>query len=114
MTGDLPQGFADLSPFLATWGALETQEERYLVRQNSRMDELRRFYEALVPRIGAALDHLDSFPVDAPLPAPELALYRLTLGLTEAAAAVEIYGRPEVPSVPRPHHVATSWSDGTG
>ena len=47
------------------------------------------------------------------LPAQEEALYRLALGLTEAAAAIEVYGMPEVPFVDKPHVVSTTWSDGT-
>jgi hypothetical protein len=109
----LPPAFADLAPFLSTWGALETQEQRYLVRQDMRMAQLRAFYDAMAPRLREILDHLDQFPVDQPLPAPEEALYRLALGLTEAAAAVEVYGMPEVPFVAKPHVVSTIWSDGT-
>ena len=110
----LPPAFADLQPFVETWGALETQEERYLVRQRSSMKELRRFYDALAPRVEAALDHLDRFPIDAPLPPAEEALFRLALGLSEASLAIEVYGEPGVPFVPTPHVVSTTWSDGTG
>jgi hypothetical protein len=109
----LPPAFADLAPFLSTWGTLETQEQRYLARQHMRFAELRAFYDRMAPRIREILTHLDRFPVDQPLPAPEEALYRLALGLTEAAAAVEVYGMAEVPFVPKPHVVTTTWSDGT-
>jgi hypothetical protein len=113
-TNALPAAFTDLEPFLATWGGLETQQERYLVRQQSSMKDLRRFYDALAPRIEAVLDHLDRFPMDAPLPPAEEALFRLALGLTEASLAIEVYGEPGVPFVPTPHVVSTVWSDGTG
>jgi hypothetical protein len=109
----LPPAFADLAPYLSTWGSLETQEQRYLARQHLRYTELRTFYDFMAPRLREVLAHLDRFPVDQPLPAPEEALYRLALGLTEAAAAVEIYGMAEVPFVPKPHVVSTTWSDGT-
>jgi hypothetical protein len=109
----LPSGFEDLEGFLAGWGLLETQEQRYLARQEARLDELQAFYEAMTPRLRGILSHLDQFPVDKPLPAPEEALYRLALGLTEAAAAIEIYGEPTVAFVDKPHKVSTIWSDGT-
>ena len=109
----LPAAFADLEHFLPIWGLLETQEQRYLVRQNLRITELRAFYDSMAPRLREVLDHLDRFPVDRPLPAQEEALYRLALGLTEAAAAIEVYGMPEVPFVDKPHVVSTTWSDGT-
>jgi hypothetical protein len=112
-TEQLPAGFADLSPFLADWGRLEDAEARYLLRQSSRYEDLRRFYDALAPRIHEVFEHLDRFPVDAPLPPAEAALFRLALGLTEAAAAVEVYGQPEVPFVPKGHVVSVTWSDGT-
>jgi hypothetical protein len=109
----LPAAFADLNPFLETWGELQTAEERYLLRQRSRLEDLRRFYDAVAPRINEIFAHLDPFPVDVPLPAPEAALFRVTLGLTEAAPAIEVYGLPEVPFVPKPHVVSVSWNDGT-
>jgi hypothetical protein len=109
----LPRDFAELQPFVESWACLETQEERYLLRQNMRIAELRRFYDATAPRLRDMLAHLDQFPVTQALPAPQEALYRLALGLTEAAAAVEVYGIPEVPFVDKPHHVSTTWSDGT-
>ena len=108
----LPPAFADLEPFLADWGRLETAQERYLVRQQSRMVDLRRFYDAIAPRIGEVLAYLDQFPFDQPLPPPEEALFRLALGLTETAPAIEIYGQPEVPFVPKPHVVHTEWNNG--
>jgi hypothetical protein len=109
----LPPAFADLEPFLPRWGSLETQEQRYLMRQDMPIAELRAFYDSMAPRLRDILEHLDQFPVDQPLPPPEEALYRLALGLTEAAAAIEVYGIPEVPFVAKPHAVATTWSDGT-
>jgi hypothetical protein len=109
----LPAAFSDLQPFVATWWPHETQQQRYIQRQTSRMEDLQLFYDLLAPRINEALDHLDQFPVDQPLPPAEEALYRLTLGLSEVAAAVEVYHQPEVPNVPIPHIVHMAWSDGT-
>jgi hypothetical protein len=109
----LPPAFADLQPFVETWGGLETQQERYLLRQQSSMKALRRFYDALAPRVEAALDHLDRFPVDKPLPPAEETLFKLALALGEVSLAIEVYNEPGVPFVPTPHIVSTVWSDGT-
>jgi hypothetical protein len=112
-TGILPAEFADLEPFMESWGKLETAEERYLLRQQSRLADLRAFYDAMVPRMEAAFDYLDKFPIDAKLPPAEDALFRLALGMTEVGPALEVYGQPEVPFVPKPHVVSVHWNDGT-
>src|SRR3546814_9993379 len=93
--------------------ALVTGVQTCALPISSRMEDLQLFYDLLAPRINEALDHLDQFPVDQPLPPAEEALYRLTLGLSEVAAAVEVYHQPEVPNVPIPHIVHMAWSDGT-
>lgn len=108
----LPAAFADLQSFVPIWGPLETAEARYLQRQASRQEDLRAFYDAMEPRIRDILSYLDGFPADHDLPAPEYALFQLALGLTEAAAAIEVYGAPCVPFVDAPHHVKIDWNDG--
>jgi hypothetical protein len=74
------------------------------------MAELRAFYDAVAPRLGEIFDHLDRFPADA-LPPPEALLYRTTLGLTEAAMAIEVFGQPCTPYAPFPHHMAIEWGE---
>lgn len=106
----LPAGFENLAPFAEVWGKLESQEERYLQRQHSTMKELKSFYDATAPRLNEIFDHLDKFPMDD-LPAPEALLYRTTLGLTEAAMAVEVFNQPCVPYAPYPHKMAIEWSE---
>jgi hypothetical protein len=106
----LPAGFEDLAPFAAVWGHLVSQQERYLQRQHCTMLELKTFYDTTAPRLNAIFDHLDNFPMDA-LPESEALLYRTTLGLTEAAMAVEVFGQPCVPYAPFPHQMAISWSE---
>lgn len=106
----LPAGFEDLGEFAAVWGKLETQEQRYLQRQHGTMAELKAFYDATAPRLNAIFDHLDKFPMEA-LPPPEALLYRTSLGLTEVAMAVEVFGQPCVPYAPFPHKMAIEWSE---
>lgn len=58
------------------------------------MDELRAFYDAMVPRIPAALSHLNTLPLEN-LPQPEKRLLLLTLSLAEVSTAIEMFGEPE-------------------
>jgi hypothetical protein len=101
----LPASFCDLSPFLAEWGSLETQDERYRQRQVLRMDRLNAYYEAVSPRLKAIFDHLDAFPYGPPLPPPEALLFRLVMAMSEVAQAVEVFGQPTVPHAPENHSV---------
>ena len=107
---ELPEGFEALQPFAETWGKLDSQEDRYLLRQHNSMEELKAFYDAAAPRLDEIFDHLDKFPMDA-LPAPEALLYRTALGLTEAAMAIEVFGQPCVPYAPFPHKMAIEWNE---
>lgn len=109
-TLELPAGFEALAPFAGTWGKLDSQEERYLQRQHSSMTELKAFYDAVAPRLDEIFDHLDKFPMDK-LPDAEALLYRTTLGLTEAAMAIEVFNQPCVPYAPFPHKMAIEWNE---
>lgn len=80
---ELPIAFADLSPFSSAW-CLTDQPSRYLKLVSSSMTELRQFYEAVLPRIGAIAEHLSAFPV-ADMPAAEKALFDLALTFAETA-----------------------------
>jgi len=109
-TIELPSGFEALQPYAETWGKLETQTERYLHRQHCTMKDLKAFYDAAAPRLEEIFSHLEKFPMNE-LPEPEALLYRTTLGLTEAAMAVEVFGQPGVPYAPFPHTMAIEWSE---
>ncbi len=104
----LPEKFAFLEPFVATWGDLHTQDERYRRRQELPQGELEAFHAALAPRLEEVFTHLDQFDPKA-LPEAEALLFRVVLGLTEASQAVEIFGQPRVPYAPFPHSVAMEW-----
>lgn len=104
----LPEQFAFLEPFVATWGDLKTQDERYRRRQELAQGELEAFHAALAPRLEEVFTHLDKFDPKA-LPEAEALLFRVVLGLTEASQAVEIFGQPRVPYAPFPHSVNMEW-----
>lgn len=99
----LPADFEDLAPFL-DWSALETQDARYLKRQQSPFDALVAFHAAMAPRLEQVFAALDEFAY-GPLPPPQARLFRMALGLIEAAQAVEIFGQSAVPFATVPHSV---------
>lgn len=92
----LPDGYADLEP-LADW-ALPTETARSQRRRDSTLEEIRRFYEAMLPRAPEALSLLNGFPLDA-LPPREQRLLDLCLALAEIGPFVEQYGRTVLPLV---------------
>ena len=97
----LPDGFEDLAPWL-DW-ALEPERSRTAKKVGSSMEELRAFYDAVMPRMEEIIAHLDSLPSDD-RPAPAHRLYLITLSLVEVANLVEIYKRREVIEACDPLH----------
>ena len=90
----LPGGFESLEPFAATW-VLPDAAARMARRQASDMDEIRAFYEAVLPLGERALEHLRQFELGA-LPPEAENLLKLMLALAEVAPAVEWYDDPKV------------------
>src|SRR3546814_1348225 len=68
------------------------------------MAEITRFYDVLLSRSEAILDHVETFPLDA-MPAPTLRLFRLQLALAHAAMSVELHKQPRAHNSPYPHQV---------
>lgn len=101
----LPSGFEDLEVFAADW-VLDTTIDRYRRRIATPMDDLRRFYRAMQPRLEAALAYLDQFPLDA-MPAEANRLHKLILGFSGAALAVETYGVASLPMAMNAHEKFT-------
>lgn len=94
MGSSLPAGFEALEPFVADW-ALEDAVARMARRQASGIEEIRRFYDAMLPLGEAALQHLRQFQL-GDLPVESERLLKLMLSLAEVAPAVEWYGDPRV------------------
>ncbi len=90
----LPEGFNDLAIWVDSW-VLRDSQARSERRQACTIDQLRAFYDALLPRAEAALAHLAQFQLGA-LPAPEERLLKLMLSLAEVGPAVEWYGQAGV------------------
>jgi hypothetical protein len=90
----LPSEFADLEPF-ADW-CLEFERERYSKRLASNMPEMQAFYDAAFPRLEAAMEYLDQFPLDA-LPDDAKHLLWLCYSLVNVSFPVEVWRQPYVP-----------------
>ena len=89
----LPEPFEDLTPFVE-W-ALEPERARTEKKVAASMEDIRAFYDAVIPRLGAMIDHLEGFS-GGDLPAPERRLYLMALSLIEVASLVEHYKTREV------------------
>jgi hypothetical protein len=89
----LPQQFSDLEP-LVGW-SLSTERARNAKRRSSSMEQLRVFYDSILPRTEAILEHLDKFSLDQ-LPEKERRLLYLALSLAEVANAIELFKNPSV------------------
>ncbi|MFF2127845.1 hypothetical protein ACFVW1_21085 [Streptomyces olivochromogenes] len=90
----LPEAFAELEPFAATW-CLATERERYERRPASDMSELQALYGVGFPCIGEALAYCDKFPLDA-LPDQARRLLELVHSITMVSMCVEIWHQPRV------------------
>ena len=91
----LPEQFRDLESWARVW-ALRTEVERHARRLASTIQELRTFYDAMMPRIDHILAYLSEFPLENLTPEGDRLLL-LAFALAEIAPAVELYGQPEVP-----------------
>ncbi|MGE3848883.1 MAG: hypothetical protein AB7I01_18545 [Gammaproteobacteria bacterium] len=111
-TPALPPAFAALEPFVAGW-AHATNAARLEKRMTSSMAEIEAFYQAILPLLETALQHLDGFALGE-LPAAEDTLYRLVLAAGEAAVAVEIYRAPTLPLAPDASRVKVYYANMDG
>ena len=94
--GRLPPGFEDLEPLAPRW-AVATEAERQAVRRGCTNEELRAFYNTLLPRLEAVLNAADEYPLGE-MPANVEQLFLIALSLAEVAPHVELYdGSPTVP-----------------
>lgn len=88
----LPDGFADLEPFLEKWARPHFQD-RFTVRCESTMDDIRAFYDAMLPRVEAVLEALGDQPLDR-LKGPWRRLFDLLMAFAHVGMAVERHGQP--------------------
>lgn len=91
----LPEGFADLEPWVADW-AKPTRAERYAARLSKTSDELAAFYDAIAPRAEEAIAYLDTLDLDA-LPDDATRLLQLLYSMILVSYAVNIFHQPRIP-----------------
>lgn len=91
----VPAGFEDLARF-SRW-ALPTADQRTRARREASREELKAFYDGVLPRVEAILDECDRFPLGE-LPESHRGIYNIALSMAEIAPHVEFYrGDPGVP-----------------
>ena len=90
----LPEAFADLEPFAATW-CLATEPERWQRRLTTSLDEMQAFYDACFPRAEEAMQYCDQFHLDA-LPPDATNLLQLLHSLALVSYAIEVW-RQQLP-----------------
>ena len=93
MTVKLPDEFSDLQGFVSEW-ALEYRRDRYKKRYTSSIEDIRIYYDAIMPRMEAIVDHLNQFSVDDIPKASEPLLY-MSLSGVEISRAVELWNAPD-------------------
>jgi len=91
----LPEEFADLERFAATW-CLPTERQRFAQRMASSMDEMQEFYDTFFLRAEDAIRYCDRFPLDA-LPEDARRLLQLLYSLVMVSFPVEAWRQPRVP-----------------
>ena len=103
MSKQLPAQFSDLEEYVSEWAHASSQD-RWKKRLNSEMHEIRKFYNAIMPRMEEAVAHLKKFPLKG-MPEKEKQLFRLTAMLMEVSVAVELFGVPDEANVFPPERV---------
>ena len=93
----LPDEFAALSRFAGRW-SLPTEPERWARRHESTIEEMRELYEAMFPRVEAALAYCDRSPLDE-LPADARNLLHLVFSFVMVSFPVEVWDDPRIPDV---------------
>jgi hypothetical protein len=95
MARELPEGFAELEPFVATW-ALPTRAERYAARLDQPFDDLVAFYDAVAPRAEEAVAYLDGLDINA-LPPDATRLLHMLYSMVLVSYAVNVFKQNRIP-----------------
>ncbi len=82
--------FSGMDTQLAAWG-LPTTEDRLEKRLESSMDEIRSFYEAMLPRLSEVIEYLNQFPLES-IPEQDQPMARAALAMCEIDNAVNKWG----------------------
>lgn len=93
-TVTLPAAFAALQPYVEAW-ALPDENARFRKRIAASMEELREFYDAILPHMETVMQHLQGCPVQG-LAAADDALLKLALSYTEISRVFEVWNQQDV------------------
>lgn len=88
MTSLLPPGFADLERFAPEW-CLKGQPARMKKMVSTDFAALTDFYQVMLPRLDAVVEHLNAFPLDD-MPPAQQRLMDLALTFAETAHPVDL------------------------
>lgn len=91
----LPDGFADLEPYVADW-ARPTRSERYAMRLSKTIGELDEFYDAMAPHAEAAVAYLNGLDLNA-LPDDAARLLHLLYSMILVSYPVNVFKQPRIP-----------------
>jgi hypothetical protein len=91
----LPDGFADLEPYVDDW-ARPTRAERYATRLSKTIDELDEFYDAIAPRAEEAIACLDGLDL-GDLPDDATRLLQLLYSMILVSYPVNVFKQPRIP-----------------
>ncbi|HKZ80387.1 MAG TPA: hypothetical protein VJ124_19080 [Pyrinomonadaceae bacterium] len=89
----LPDQFQELNSFSERW-ALATERERNDRRRSSTMEEIQKFYDAILPRMDEIINYLNQYPLDG-LPVDARRLFYLALSFMEISPSVELFREPD-------------------
>jgi hypothetical protein len=84
----LPAQFAKLSPWVAGW-ALATEQDRYMKLHSVTFEQLKAFYDAMLPEMDAIMAFLTTQPVEGMAPDAET-LYKLAMTFAETAHPMDL------------------------
>jgi hypothetical protein len=87
-SGILPAQFAELELF-SEW-IIATERARHLKRLECSLDEIKRFYDAMLLRMDEVMRVLAQFEVNAAAPAEVANLYLLVLSFMEVSHPIEL------------------------
>lgn len=91
----LPDGFADLEPYVADW-ALPTRAERYAARLSKPYKELLQFYDAIAPHAQDAITYLDGLDITS-LPEKATRLLQLLYSMILVSYSVNVFKQNRIP-----------------
>jgi hypothetical protein len=84
----LPEPFSKLTPWVAEW-ALPNEEARYMKLHAVTFDQLKAFYDAMLPEMDAVMEFLKTQPVEGMAPDADN-LYRLAMTFAETSHPLDL------------------------